>query len=149
MKTFRKLLPFALLLPVFAFAEDWSSAQQEVLAFEEACITTDNVDDFINCFHGDFVGWGMGFSVPTTKTDRQKTAAHGFANNTSEVILFKPLTVNVQGNMAVVNYITTAKTTNNTTDEVTYATERWSDICLKDGGKWYWIADHGEDISDD
>lgn len=37
--------------------------------------------------------------------------------------------------------------TNNRTDEMEYYMQRWTDVCLKDGGKWYWISDHGVDIS--
>jgi hypothetical protein len=63
--------------------------------------------------------------------------------------LFKPLSVIVKGNMAVISYIDSSKSTNKTTKEVTYSTQRWTDVCLKDGGKWYWISDHGVDISQD
>jgi ketosteroid isomerase-like protein len=145
----RICLVSVLLLPMVAFAGDWTKAQQEVLAFEEACVTTKDADDFIACFHEDFVGWGQGSTFPTTKTDRLKFIADGFGNFDSETLLFKPLSVIVKGNMAVVTYVQTSKTKNNATDEVEYSTQRWTDVCLKEDGKWTWISDHGVEISGD
>ena len=142
-------LAVGLLLPLSVFGEDWTDAQQEVLAFEEACVTTNDLDDFMACFHEDFEGWGMDSTVPTSKADRKGLAENAFANFDQDVLLFKPLSVIVKGNMAVVNYLTVAKITNTTTEEVNYETHRWTDVCLKDGGKWTWIADHGVDISSD
>jgi ketosteroid isomerase-like protein len=139
----------ALLLPMFASAEDWTKEQKEVLAFEEACVTTKDVDEFMGCFHEDYVGWGQGSTVPLSKSDRQKPSADYFENNDGEVLLFKPLSVIVKGNMAVISYITRYKSTNKTTGEVTYGTGRWTDVCLKEGGKWTWISDDGVDLSDD
>jgi L-lactate utilization protein LutB len=53
----------------------------------------------------------------------------------------------VKGNMAVVTYIDAGKIKNKSTNEVQEYIQRWTDVCLKDGGKWYWISDHGVDIS--
>jgi len=139
----------ALLLPMFACADDWTKEQMEVLAFEEACVTTNDVDEFMGCFHKDFVGWGLGSQVPTSTTDRLKLMADGFENYESDSLLFKPISVIVKGNMAVISYIQTTKSKNKNTDEVEYSTQRWTDVCLKEGGKWTWIADHGVDISSD
>lgn len=149
MKKLMQLLALpALLLPILASAGNWSKEQQEVLAFEEPCISTQSADDFANCFHEDFVGWGTG-SVPTSKADRKTMATDSFASSTSKLILFKPLSVIVRGNFAVITYLTTGKSTNKATGEVSYSTERWTDVCLKENGKWSWISDHGETVSGD
>jgi hypothetical protein len=138
-----------LLLPLIAFAEDWTKEQQEVLAFEEACITTKVANELKGCFHKDYVGWGEGSSVPYSKNDRLKFIDDAFESFDAKSLLFKPLSVIVKGNMAVVTYIAADKSTNKGTKEVKYSTQRWTDVCLKDGGKWYWISDHGVDISSD
>ena len=143
------LLTAVLLLPAYASADNWSKEQMEVIKFEEACISAKTADYLIGCFHEDFVGWGQGSTVPTSKADRVKSITDGFENNDSETMLFKPVSVIVKGNMAVISYIDSSKSTNKTTKEVTYSTQRWTDVCLKDGGKWYWISDHGVDISSD
>jgi len=147
MKISKILLAAAVLLPAYASADDWSKEQMEVLKFEEACVTTNNVDEFMGCFHKDFVGWGQGSTVPTSKADRMKSAVDRFENSESESMLFKPLSVIVKGDMAVISYIDSGKSTNKTTKEVEYSTSRWTDVCVKDGGKWYWISDHGVDIT--
>lgn len=76
-----------------------------------------------------------------------KGIVDAFENNESETMLFKPVSVIVKGNMAVISYIDSSKSTDKTTKETKYSTQRWTDVCLKDGGKWYWISDHGVDIS--
>jgi hypothetical protein len=149
MKIIKILLTAVLLLPAYASADDWSEEQMEVLQFEEACVSAVSASQLMDCFHKDFVGWGQGSTVPTSKADRRKGVENGFENSESETILFKPLSVIVKGNMAVVSYIDSSKSINKTTKEVTYSTQRWIDVCLKDGGKWYWISDHGVDISND
>jgi len=145
----RICLVTALLLPILASGEDWTEEQQEVLAFEEACITSKNADELIGCFHQDYVGWGMDYTVPVSKPDLLKIIADDFENFDSESLLFKPVSVIVKGNMAVVSYINSGKITNKTTNEVEYYTQRWTDVCLKEGGKWTWISDHGVDLSSD
>jgi hypothetical protein len=147
MKIKEILFAGAMFFPICASAGDWSKEQAEVLKFEEACISAKSAEEFLGCFHEDFVGWGQGFTVPTSKADRKKSIIDGFESNESESMLFKPLSVIVKGNMAVISYIDSSKSTNKTTNEVEYSTSRWTDICLKDGGKWYWISDHGVDIT--
>ena len=150
MKMTRVLLVIALLVPAFVSAEEWTKEQKEVLAFEEACISTKNVDELMDCFHDDFVGIGIGMgSVPTSKADRHKLIANDFAISDGELVLFKPLSVYVNGNMAVVSYVTTTKVTDKVTDKVTSVQQRWTDVCLKEGGKWFWISDHGKELSSD
>ncbi len=145
----KAILAIVSLLPLTVFADDWTAEQREVLAWEEACINADNAKDFVDCFHEDFEGWGLNSAVPTTKSDRRALAENGFASFDADVLLFKPLSVIVKGNIAVINYITVAKVKNNDTDEITYETERWTDVAIKDGRQWTWIADHGEALSDD
>ncbi len=143
-KTFGLIVLFS----SFAFAEEWTKEQQELLEWEEACISTNDYDQWVSCFHDDFVGWGMGFPVPTSKSDRAKANVDDFETFYSEVLLFKPLSVVMHGNTAIIIYIANRKTTNNDTQEVTYTTSLWTDVCLREDGNWYWIADHGTSGTD-
>lgn len=149
MKIRQIILITVLLIPGYILAGDWSKEQMEVLKFEEACVTSKSAEQLINCFHKDFVGWGQNTTVVTSKTDRIKSIKDGFDNNDSESMLFKPISVIVKGNMAIVSYIDSSKSTNKTTKKVTYSTSRWIDVCIKEDGKWYWISDHGVNISND
>lgn len=142
-------LVVSLLLPLMVLAENWTKEQQEVLAFEEACVTSNDASVLKDCYHKDFIGWGMGSAVPTSKNDRLALIDDDYENFEFKSLLFKPLSVIVKGNMAIITYVDSAKTTDKRTKEVNYYTGRWTDICLKDGGRWYWISDHGVNISSD
>lgn len=133
------------LTPLSGYAEDWSDEQQEVLSFAESCMTAGNADAFLECFHDDYVGWAM-FQVPLTKADRQKPIRNAFENFESEMMLFKPLSVIVRGNMAVISYIVSTKDTDKATDEISYSTQRWTDVLVKEGNRWSYISDHGESL---
>lgn len=139
----RLLAAVVLLSPISSYSEDWSTEQLELLEWEKQCISADNAQDFIGCFHEDFVGWGMGYPVPTNKSDREATAENGFENFPSELVYFHPLSVEIYGNVAVINYLDSRRTTNNHTGEVNYETTQWTDVAIKEDGNWYWIADHG------
>ncbi len=147
-KTEVTALVLTLLLPITALADEWTKEQQEVLAFEQACIDAKSAEALNACFHRDYVGWGIGSPVPLTKNEQTKLIADSFASTETELLLFKPLSVVIKGDMAVVSYISSGKVTDKRTEEAEYFIQRWTDVCVKDGGKWYWIADHGVDISD-
>lgn len=143
------ILMSSLLLPLSAFADDWSKEQQEVLAFEEACTNPQDPNEAKACYHEDYVGWSRGSPVALSKNDLLKLIDDEFATTETESLLFKPVSVIVKGNMAVVSYIIVGKATDKRTNEVEHYIHRWTDVSIKDGGKWYWISDHGEDISGD
>ena len=132
-----------------AFAQEWSAEQQEVIEFEEACINARDANTLKACFHDNYVGWGMNSTVPLSKNDILKIIDDDYATRESESLMFKPMSVIVKGNMAVVSYVDAVKITNKITEDVQYYTQRWTDVCIKDGGKWYWISDHGVNISSD
>ena len=125
------------------WAGDWTEAEQQLLEWEESCVATTEFDEWIGCFHADFAGWGQGYPVPQTKSERGRLAADVFERTDWELILFKPLSVRIYGDTAVINYVSTFKNTDSKSGEVTIETSSWTDVCLNDGGQWYWIADHG------
>ena len=108
-----------------------------------------SLEALLPCFHDDFVGWGVGSTVPTTKPDRRPFYARDF--ETSEIVFqyLKPISVMVEGNMAVALYLATVTRKNKATGEESTTTERWTDVLLKRDGRWAWIADHGAPVSDD
>ena len=147
-----KYIPFVVVLITLAshsWATDWTKDELELLKWEESCLATSEFDAWVKCFHEDFVGWGMGYPVPQTKSERASLAADSFESTDSELVLFKPLSVQMYGDTAVINYVATFKIVDKKTEEVTIETSMWTDVCMKDGGKWHWIADHGTPGSDD
>ena len=127
-----------------AFSNQWTDEQNQVLAFQERCQSTQVLEEWMNCFHDDFNGLGIDQGpVPTTKNDRRALDSAHRAAFESELILFKPLSVYVNGDFAIVNYIVQHKQTNKNTAESKITTQRWMDVLFKDDGKWFWISDHG------
>jgi hypothetical protein len=130
-----------------AVAQEWSPAQQEVWEFEAAC-WNDRTTDFVErCFHSDFQGWGIGSTIPSSKADRRVTAARSRATEDQVYLFLKPVAITVHGDMATALYIATYTQKNKETGEEKTLTERWTDVLVREGGRWSWIADHGVDIS--
>jgi ketosteroid isomerase-like protein len=140
-------LALAVFLPLAAQAQQWTAAQQEVWEFEEACWATQDLEAAMACFHDDFLGWGIDYPVPTSKADRRTRNARRLETEETVFLYLKPLAVKVHGNVAIVLYLATYTTKNKATGEETTVTERWTDVCLKEGRGWTWIADHGGVIS--
>ena len=149
MKICRLPLFALLMLPLTALGQQWTEAQQEVLDWEEGCLAENEPDLFANCFHEDFVGWGMDYPAPTSKMERMQLDRDNFERADNELLLFKPLSVSIRGDVAIIIYLNTAKTTDRDTGEVEITTSRWTDIAVRNGQSWQWIADQGEDITED
>jgi hypothetical protein len=133
----------ALLIPLTAQGQEWTAEQQELWAWEAACLQTLELETKEACFHDDFIGWGVGEEEPTTKTDRLRAFAAGL--EAYELVSFdpRPLAVNVQGNTGVLIYEATAVTRNRATGEEATSVVRWTDVAVREGERWLWIADHG------
>ncbi len=125
-----------------ARAQDMSAAEREVWAWEQACWGTDDLESVMACFHEDYVGWIDGATVPFTKADRRAFFERFF--ETEEMVFFhlRPVSVTVRNNMAIVLYVSTFTSRNKETNEETTVTDKWTDVVVKDGGSWYYIADH-------
>ena len=159
-------LALAVLVPLSAQAQQWTTEQQDVWEFEKACweVFTEPrerdpdayrmqraqaLETIMACFHDDFVGWGMGRPVPTRKADRRPFFARSVETERTVFQHLQPLAINVHGNVAIVIYLATYTTRGlNAPHEEKTVTERWTDICLKEGNRWTWIADHGSLVSD-
>ena len=148
-RTLIPLLAAMVVLPAVVRAQDWSAEQKAVWDREVSCVQNRTIAGFESCFHEDFVGWGSNSTVPTTKADRRPFFERSFATEDLVFSNVKPLNITVRGDMAVILYIATFTTKNKTTGEETTTTERWTDIMLRDGGRWAWIADHGMVLKDD
>ncbi len=126
-------------------AQQWSAEQQEVLEFELGCQA--NKEAWLDCFHEDYVAWGNGnLGVPVNKDD--VVAIGGRSWDVDEVLLvhLKVLDINVRGNLAIALVVYTETLRNGDTGEVTTVSTRWTDVCLKEDGRWAWIADHGSPV---
>jgi hypothetical protein len=122
--------------------QQWSAEQQEVWEFELSC--QESKQAWIDCFHEDYVAWGnMNLGVPITKSDHIAMGLRGWDVNERLIVHLKPLEITVRGNFAVALVVYTTTVRNGDTGEVTTQSMAWTDVCVKENGRWYWIADHG------
>ena len=125
-----------------ASAQEWSPEQQEVWEFELSCQESKEV--WTACFHEDYEGWGdLTFGVPVSKPD--VAIVGGYFWDSTDVLMqhIKPVSIRVLGDFAIVLSIYTATNRSRETGEVVTTSQAWTDICIKENGRWYWIADHG------
>jgi hypothetical protein len=137
------VLGLALLLPLTVQGQEWTPEEQELWAWEIACLETLDPETKKACFHDDFIGWGVGGAEPTTKTDRMQLFSETL--ETYELVSFdtRPLATNLRGNTAVLIYEVTVEMRDRATGEETESIVQWTDVAVREGGRWSWIADHG------
>ena len=142
------LLVVAVLIAAPVSAQEWTVEQQEVWEFEQACWATRSVSVIMSCFHDDFLGWGLDNTLPTTKSDRTPFFTRDFQTAEQVFLSLQPVAINVRGNTATVLYVATVTNSNRETGVETTRVERWTDIAVREDGRWTWIADHGVLISE-
>jgi hypothetical protein len=140
------MFAFVLMVPFTAQGQEWTAEQEEVWAWEVACWETQDLESIMACFHEDFFGWGGGESSPTTKDDRRPIFAQTLETTENVSTDLEPLAIKITGNTAVLIYNATYVERNKATGEETTKVERWTDVAVKDGGQWFWIADHGTTV---
>lgn len=136
-----------LMAPAIGLAQDSGGDEAAVWAAVEAIWTAeergdnDRVDDMIS---EDFMGWSNNAPTPRGKdstsmwrefsSDQQKGLAHELY----------PLSIVVHGDMAVAHYMyTNAVQTRDKKTET--ANGRYTDVLIRDGDTWKFIAWHGGD----
>ncbi len=126
-------------------AQQWSAEQKEVWEFEKACwqkFIDKDMAAIRSCFHEDYRGWYSANPVPmplpseaawTREMEKSRMVAHNMT----------PHHIMVYGNVAIVHLTAsiTEETEPDQPDKTTWY--HWTDISLKEDGKWSWIADHG------
>lgn len=147
-RTLVAVLALGVFLPLTAQAQQWTAEQQEVWEFEEACWASQDLESNMACFHDDFFGWGTDSPLPTSKADRRPFFARRFETQESVFLYLKPLAIHVHGDVAIVVYFAVNTLKNKASGEETTYVDRWTDICLKEGSRWMWIADHGSPVQE-
>lgn len=132
-------------VPTAAQAQNWSPVEKEVLQAIETCLETvrsKNLEGFMACHHDDFLGWDNGMPGPRDKSFARGSTSLNFAAGDLVAWSIQPLGIRVHGNVAIVHYYGYYAEREKGGKE-TRTRYRWTDIMLKQGNKWVWIADHG------
>jgi len=127
------------------FAQQWSDAEKEVWKNVETywdLAAKGDTEGFLSYFHGDFSGWINTAELPHDRATREKFIR--FYNPKTKTLLYniEPLTIKIHGNVAIVHYI--YMEVSKYQDEKEQSEQgRWTDILMKQDGKWVMIGDHG------
>ena len=133
-----------------ALAQTWSNNQLEVWAVVqsqwEASMQKDATwpDRFL---HESFVGWDNENPAPRDKASSDRWSRYGMENSTTLMQELYPIGIVVVENTAVAHYFySTAAENREDERETTHG--RFTDVLVRDGGTWRFLAWHGGDDPD-
>ena len=141
----------AVVVSPHASAQELSPTQSEVWQFIIDCdehFMNENAEGILNCFHDDFSGWLYGDTVPRTKSSVQKFLPVDFESTEPMASDLRPISIRVFGNFAVAHYFL-AWAYRDADGEVVRERMIWTDVLLRENGRWSWIADHGGVVTPD
>lgn len=147
-----KIRPMWLSVLLLAFAgtvtaQTWSAEQQEIWKFEETqwqMAKNEDMSWMDTMVHPNLSFWDIDQQSPQNKASLGRWTRYNSSNNTVlEQELF-PIAITVTGNLAVVHYRYTVARENYKKDRETVS-GRYTDILLKEGGKWMFISWAGGD----
>jgi len=135
------------LLPTLASAQTWNAEQQEVWKLEEQQwqMSKDKDASWIDkMVHPNISYWDVDQPGPQNKASLQRWNRYNNANATVlEQELF-PVSMTITGNIAVVQYRYAVARENYKKERET-ATGKYTDVLVKEGGRWLFIAWSGGD----
>jgi ketosteroid isomerase-like protein len=130
-----------------ARAQSWSAEQQEVWNFEQSQWKRGAEKDMTwveEMVHPAALAWGNAAPAPQNKASIARWERYNSGNATTlEQELF-PLGIVVQGNVAVVHYRYTVASENSKKERKT-VNGRYTDILIKEGGRWQFLGWAGGD----
>jgi len=144
----RGVLALVLMLPAKAQCQTWSPEQKEVWDALITCWNAKELEPYRACVHDDYQTFGSGRNVPAGKTDVLANVAERL--ETVETIWdnSKPMNIDIRGNVAVVLYISDWRERNTQTGEVTRGTTNWTEVWVKEDGRWQCLTDHGREVGE-
>ena len=143
------LLKITLLIMLFLVstmetsAQQWTPEQQEVWEFEIRCYQVWIDKDYEgrkSCFHEEYRGWFSNYSMPLPLNEKLDQRA--FDKNKWVGFNLMPHRISIHGNIAIIQYSGTLIVEGPDGEDTTNWVH-WTDIALKENGRWSWIADHG------
>ncbi len=132
---------FAFLATVAA-AQTWTPEQKEIWAFEdlqwkmEAAKDASWIDKMV---HPNLSYWDVAQPAPQTKASLQRWVRYNQGNSTVLEQEIFPMSCTITGNVAVVQYRYEIARETYKKDHET-VTGRYTDILIKDGGRWQFIG---------
>lgn len=135
------------LLAGTAAAQTWSPEQQEIWRFEEQQwkMAADKDLSWIDkMVHPNLSYWETGRPAPQNKASLTRWNRYETANSTVLEQEISPISITITGNVAVVQYTYVAARENYKKERET-VTGRYTDVLVKDGSRWLFLAWAGGD----
>jgi hypothetical protein len=130
-----------------ASAQTWSPEQQELWRFEDLQwkMSMDKDISWIDkMVHPNISVWEVGRPAPQNKASVTRWSRFSNASSTILEQEIFPISATITGNVAVMQYTYVMVRENYKKDRET-ATGRWTDVLIKDGGRWMFIGWAGGD----
>lgn len=128
-------------------AQTWNSEQQEIWRLEEQQWKMNAAKDMTwidTMVHPNISFWDSGFPAPQNKASLSRWSKYNYANSTILEQEIFPISVTITGNIAVVHYRYQVAVENYKKERETVA-GRWTDVLIKEGGRWLFITWAGGD----
>jgi ketosteroid isomerase-like protein len=133
-----------LLLPSTLLAQTYTAEEQSVVDAVKRCnqaLADSDAATWNSCFADDYVGWQ--YNMPATRdAEAGRWAIQNPARRPLVAFSVQPLRVRVLGDIAIIHYYYYSAN-ENADGSLDYGRARWTDVMLREGGTWVWIADHG------
>jgi len=124
----------------------WSKKQLEVwetvIDYSKASSDRD-LEKYRKYWHHDFIGWHQGWENPTNYQERVEGLKNYFSATESVMYELEPLNIKVLGEVAIVQYKNRMVVRTKKSGEEEYSISKWTDILVREKGKWRLISDHG------
>ena len=134
-----------------AFAQTWSTEQQELWKLEEqqwkmaAAKDTSWMDTMV---HPNLRYWETGDTMPRDRASLKRWARYNTENSTVLEQEIFPISATITGNVAVMQYHYIIASENHKKERKT-VTGRYTDVLVKENGRWLFVAWAGGDDSEE
>jgi hypothetical protein len=134
-----------------AFAQTWSTEQQELWKLEEqqwkmaAAKDTSWMDTMV---HPNLRYWETGDPMPRDRASLKRWARYNTENSTVLEQEIFPISATITGNVAVMQYHYIIASENHKKERKT-VTGRYTDVLVKENGRWLFVAWAGGDDSEE
>jgi len=122
----------------------WTAEQKEVLDFEQRIWSLnkpEQMQEQLAVFHPSYVGWSYERPIPCP-LHRQWLDYYSKISETT-VWEITPLAIQVYGNFAFIHYYYRIMVHDKIKNEDNQENGRWTDILIKENGKWLIVGAHG------
>jgi hypothetical protein len=127
---------------VVHMGQKWSKAESEVWKTVKAYWNVETIDELMAYNHAEFMGWSTAEPMPSNKAATRLWLGNLLSNRKFEKTTITPTGLKIHGDVAIANYYYSQLYKDMDGKQQTEQ-GRFTDILMKEKGKWLLIGDHG------